>query len=112
MKSPYTLIQGLSFPKGSDREYSEHWESVPGRPVIRKTIDGDSFLIGNELRTLTIAGKGDIQPICVLNVGEVVSIKLLGLNRSLPFRFEKWGIKYSPWEFQYNWTYTFSEVAS
>jgi hypothetical protein len=112
MKSPYTHIQGLSFPKGSDREYTEDWESVPGHPVIRKTINGDSFLTGNERHILTIKGKGDIAPICVLNVGDVVSIKPLRANKSLPFRFEKWGIKYSPWEFQYNWTYTFSEVAS
>lgn len=111
MKSPYATIPGLTFPKGSDREYIEHWENVQGHPLIRKTINGDSFLKGTELRTFILTGKGD-QPTCVLNVGDIVLIKPLGANSTLPFRFEKWAIKYSPWEFQYNWTYTFSEVAS
>lgn len=112
MKHRYSDIQGLTFPKGSDQEYLEHWETIPGHPLVRKTINGDLILLGKELRTLTITGKGDTSPKSTLKVGDVVSIIPLNGVDLTPFRFEKWSVKYSPWEFQYTWTYIFSEVTS
>lgn len=112
MNGKYTAISGLSFPKGSDREYIEHWENISEAPLIRKTICGDIVLVGRELTSLTISGKGDIQPKCTLKIGDMVSVKSLKTAEQVSFRFDKWGVKYSPWEFQYAWTYTFTEVTS
>jgi hypothetical protein len=112
MGERYTKIEGISFPKNSDRDYVEHLESVSGCPVIRKTIRGDEIVEGGELGTLTFSGSGDVLPHCSLKVGEVVAIKPRGFNDVALFRFEKWGHKYSPWDFNYSWTYVFTEVAS
>ncbi len=112
MADRYIQIQGLSFPKNSDREYQEHWESMSNHPVIRKTIRGDEIVDGRELRTLTISGNGDVLPVCSLKVGDSVTIKPRGSEELAIFRFEKWGHKYSPWEFNYSWMYVFTEVVS
>lgn len=112
MGDRYTKIKGLSFPKHSDREYQELWESLSNRAIIRKTIRGDEIVDGQELRTLTITGNGDILPKCSLKVGECVTLKPRGAAEPSVFRFEKWGHKYCPWDFNYSWTYVFTEVAS
>lgn len=108
----YTKIDGLSFPKHSDREYLEHWESKSDHLVIRKTIQGDEIIDGHDLRTLTISGSGDVLPNCSLTVGTRVTINPIGSDKPIIFRFEKWGYKYSPWDFNYSWTYLFTEVVS
>ncbi|QOL19416.1 hypothetical protein [Candidatus Bodocaedibacter vickermanii] len=112
MTDRYTKIEGLSFPKHSDREYQEHWESRSDHLVIRKTIQGDAVIEGHELRTLTLSGNGDVLPKCTLKVGDSVTIKPRGFDELIVFRFEKWGHKYSPWDFNYSWRYVFAEVAS
>jgi hypothetical protein len=112
MADRYTKIPGLSFPKNSDRDYLEQLESVSGRPVIRKTIQGDEIVDGREVRSLTLSGDGDGLPKCSLKVGDLVTIKPRGFDEMAVFRFEKWGHKYSPWDFNYSWTYIFTEVAS
>lgn len=109
MSEKYTLIDGLLFPKGSDREYVENWESVPERPIMRKTIDGQMIVEGKERCMLTITGSGDVLPACTLGIGDKVTIQSAS-GKSITMRFKSWSYKYVPWQFAYNWSYSFVEM--
>lgn len=109
MSSKYTVIPGLSFPKGSDREYVEEWCSAPAPCVIRKTINGDEVVTNHNRCAFSISGSGDTLPQCDLKVGDVVSV-MTSTKRSISLRFEKWHYKYLPWQFTYTWSYSFIEV--
>ncbi len=106
----YTSIPGLTFIKGCDLEYVEHWESVSEAVVIRKTICGDTVTEGAPLQMLTVTGSGNVLPKCSLTIGDVVNLIPLNKTPAISARLEKWSYKYSPWEFKYSWMFTFKEV--
>jgi hypothetical protein len=110
MTLPYTVITGLSFPKGSDREYIEEWNSLPDHPAIHKTISGHSLLEGKERCALTISGNGDRLPECTLNIGDVITVTPLHLTKPILLRFKGWTYKHISWQFSYSWTYSFIET--
>lgn len=104
MGSKYTDISGLSFPKGSDREYIEEWSEGSKDILTRKTVNGD-VLVNQENKTiLTIKGKGDCLPKCELAIGDIVNV------RGNTFVFEKWNYTYEPWAFSYSWSYSFVQI--
>jgi hypothetical protein len=109
MAAQYTFVEGLSFPKGSDREYIETWDSLPDKPVLRKTIDDRVFLDGKEGCMLTITGSGDVLPVCALSIGDTVTINTI-FGKTVTMRFKAWNYKHLPWQFSYNWSYSFVEM--
>lgn len=109
MVGKYTLIEGISFPKNSDREYVETWESLSDSLLIRKTIGGETVMEGKERCMLTLSGNGDVLPLCTLDIGDTVNVKNVH-GQTIRMRFKSWNYKHAPWQFFYNWSYSFVEV--
>lgn len=105
MGQRYTRVEGLQFPKGSDREYIEEWNKGISNQLIRKSVKGEEIIYCKSPWNFTIKGSGDRLPECRLNVGNIISV-----HPNYKMRFEKWNYTYEPWKFCYTWSYSFIQV--
>lgn len=100
-----TTINGVTFVKGSDLEYTENWTCENVGELTRVTIDGQTVVQANPKFKLTLSGVGECLPTCDLKLGEIATAKTQ--DSELVLRLSGWQYTYCKWKFTYTWRFDF-----